>query len=143
MFAVGQTGHLLRRAYAIGRRNSAEALAVLGDLSPVQASVIGALRQGALSQAELGRRIGMEPANTHSIVRRMDTAGLIEKDRDPVNRRVSLVALSDHGAMVGAQIEKCNEAATKKTLAALDNDERTMLVSMLSRIVLADGSMDY
>ncbi len=137
-FVLRQVGHLLRRSYAIARRNTAAALETLGDVSPVQASVLGTLAQGPITQAELGRRVGMEPANTHTIVRRMAAVGLVDLGRDPANRRVVLASLTAHGAVVAGQLDSCIEGATARTLAALDADEQKTLINLLSRIVLAD-----
>jgi DNA-binding MarR family transcriptional regulator len=137
-FVLRQVGHVLRRAYAIARRNSAEALSQLGDVSPVQGAVLGALTRGALTQAEIGRQIGMEPANAHTIVRRMAAAGLVEIGRDPNDRRVVLAALTDAGATIVARLDACMDVATERTLASLDPDERHALLALLTRIVNAE-----
>lgn len=128
-------GHLLRRAYGRARKNSAEALAALGDVSPVQAAAVAALMGGPLSQAELGRRIDMEPANTHTLVRRMVAAGLAETHADPANRRLSLVALTAEGQALGARLEPVLAIGAAMTLAPLSEDERRQLVDMLRRMV--------
>ena len=124
-------GHLLRRAYARARRNTAEALAVLGDLSPVQAGALAALIDGALPQAELGRRIDMEPANIHSLVARLRGAGLVASRRE---NGQALVALTDEGGAVADRIEPLVRASTARTLGALDEGERTIFLRLLARI---------
>lgn len=134
-FVVRQVGHLLRRAYAIARRNSAEALSVLGDVSPVQAAVISTLAAGPMSQAELGRRIDMEPANTHSIVRRLVAAGVVELRPDPASKRGVIVGLTSSGQDVADRLDACLTQGTSKTLAPLDEAERAALLKLLSRLV--------
>ena len=129
-----QIGHLLRRAYARARSDSAAALLTIGELSPVQASALAALMGGRLTQADLGRRIGMEPANTHTLVRRLVASGLVETSADPANRRLSLVGLSAAGADMAEQMEAVLKQAAAATLAPLDPAEQRQLVALLGRI---------
>ena len=138
-FMQRQIGHLLRRAYARARSESAAALLEIGELSPVQASAIAALMEGQLTQADLGRRIGMEPANTHTLVRRLAAAGLVDINTDPGNRRLSLVALSARGSELSERLEAVLKDAAAATLAPLDHAERLQLISLLNRIVHAEG----
>jgi len=128
-------GHLLRRAYALARKNSAEALNQIGDLSPVQASAMITLSGGALTQAELGRRIGMEPANTHTLIKRMVAAGLVETRPDPANRRLRLLDHSVAGRVITAQIEARLAVSADRTLAPLSAEERATLLYLLQRVI--------
>lgn len=137
-FVDRQIGHLLRRAYGRARKNSADALAMLGEVSPVQAATIAVLMDGPLSQAELGRRVDMEPANTHTLVKRMVLAGLAETRTDPANRRLSLVALSQQGAAMATSLEPVLARAADATLRGLSTEERQQLIALLARIVLPD-----
>lgn len=130
-------GHLLRRAYALARKKSAEALNELGDLSPVQASALITLTHGALTQAELGRRIGMDPANIHTLIKRLVAAGLVETRPDPANRRRLLVDHSLAGRAITTQIEPRLAVSADRTLAPLSARERTTLIGMLRRVVAA------
>ena len=68
-------GYLLRRAYHVAKGNTGALLKAL-DITPTQASAVMALaREGALSQAQLGRTIGMEPGNVHSLISRLKVLG--------------------------------------------------------------------
>lgn len=135
-FIQRHIGYLLRRAHARARANTAQALAALGELSPVQASALAALMSGPLTQAELGRRIEMEPANTHGLVKRLVAAQLVETRRSPANRRLSLVALTRAGEAVTAQLEATLADAARTTLAPLNETERGQLIALLRRIAL-------
>ncbi len=136
-FMDRQIGHLLRRVYARARGNSADALLTLGDVSPVQAAALAALIDGPLSQAELGRRIAMEPANTHTLVRRMAAAGWIAARADPANRRTSVITLTGSGADLAGRLQAVLADAADATLAPLDASERQQLIALLGRIALA------
>ena len=123
-------GHLLRRAYARARRNTAETLATLGDVSPVQAAALAALAGEPMAQAELGRRIDMEPANTHTLVARMRSAGLVSG-----GGRKTPVALTAEGEALAAKLEPLIRASAARTLEALDDGERALFLRLLARIV--------
>ncbi len=137
-FIEHQIGHLLRRAYALARKNSAASLAVLGDISPVQASALATLLGGAVTQAELGRRIGMESANTHTLIKRMVAMGLIRTRPDAANRRLSLVEHTTEGRRLALQLEDVLAGAAHATLAPLSIEERTSLVALVKRLIEHD-----
>ncbi len=137
-FIEQQIGHLLRRAYALARKNSAAALAVLGDISPVQASALATLLAGALTQAELGRRIGMESANTHTLIKRMVVMGLIRTRPDAANRRLSLVEHTAGGRRLALQLDDVLARAADATLAPLSIDERETLIALLRLLIEHD-----
>ncbi|QYE34704.1 MarR family transcriptional regulator [Polymorphobacter sp. PAMC 29334] len=128
-------GHLLRRAYAVARKNSSAALADLGDLSPVQATALITLASGALTQAELGRQIGMESANTHTLIKRMVAAGLVATRPDPANRRLLLVDPTAAGQVMTSKVEARLAGSTEQTLAPLTASEQAVLIDMLLRII--------
>lgn len=132
--AEPQIGQLLRRAYFRAQREAMEALAPLG-VSPIQAGAIGALLPGPLRQADLGRRLEMEPANVHALVRRMGAAGLVERRPDPDNARRVLVALTPAGLAMSDALQGPRRAAGDATLKALDPEERAALVRLLSRLL--------
>lgn len=118
------------------RKNTAGALAELGDVSPVQAAALAALMDGPLTQAELGRRIEMEPANTHGLVKRLVATAMAEQRTDPANRRLSLVALTSAGATLAERLEPAIALSGRTTMATLSDDERHLLVALLRRIAL-------
>jgi len=137
-FIENQIGHLLRRAYALARKNSAASLAALGEISPVQASALATLLGGAVTQAELGRRIGMESANTHTLIKRMVAMGLIRTRPDAANRRLSLVEHTAEGRRLALQLEDVLAGAASATLAPLSTEERTSLIALLKRLIEHD-----
>lgn len=128
-----QIGQLLRRAYAHAKKHSSVQLAEIGELTPVQASAILALEDRPLSQAELGRRIDMAPANVHSFVRRLEAAGLATIT--PGGRRNSQIVLTDDGQRIAARVRESARRSADATLARLDPDERETLVRLLTKLL--------
>lgn len=128
-----QIGQLLRRAYAHAKKHSSAELSELGELTPVQASAILALESRPLSQAELGRRIDMEPANVHSFVRRLETAGLATIA--PGTGRRSQILLTEEGRRMAGQVRESARRSADATLARLNPDEREMLARLLTKLL--------
>lgn len=126
----------MRRAYHIAKANTGAGLRDL-DITPMQAAAVMAVkRAGTLSQAELGRAIGMQPANVHGLVARLHKRGLIETAPHPADARQVLVSLAAAGRQQAAQIAALSAAAQDATLAPLDPRERETLIALLARIAL-------
>lgn len=138
-FMDRQIGYLLRRTYVLARKNTAEQLATLGDVSPVQASAVIILARGALRQAELARRIEMEPANTHSLVKRLNSAGFLVTHLEKGTGRQ--VALTEAGYALAARLAAILPRSTAATLAPLTAVEREQLFELLRKVANFDASL--
>lgn len=127
---------MLRRAYYRAKSDTNGLLKGLG-ITPMQAATVMTLhRRGPLSQADLGRAIGMEPANVHGLVARLKKQSLIGLTPHPTDQRQVLVALSPEGRRSAAQIAQLTVQSQELTLARLGPEERKRLMELLGRIVL-------
>lgn len=130
-----RVGHLLRRAYHLAREQSQIRLKQL-DITVRQSAALQALaRHVALSQAEIGAAIGMEPANVHGLIDRLKRKGLIVAARDPANPRRMRVRLTEAGSGMIGELQKIALAAERDALAPLDSSEREQLVALLRKVV--------
>ena len=100
------------------------------------ASVMTLHRQGPLSQADLGRAIGMEPANVHGLVARLKKLELIGVEPHPTDQRQVRVALSERGERYAGQLAQLSAQSADETLAPLAPAERDVLMELLGRIAL-------
>ncbi len=91
-------------------------------------------RRGPLSQADLGRAIGMEPANVHGLVARLKKLGLIEVEAHPTDARQVRVALSVAGSQRAIELAQLSSRSAEETLSVLAPPEREMLMTLLHRI---------
>jgi DNA-binding MarR family transcriptional regulator len=128
-------GQLLRRAYAHAKKQSISSLQGVGELTPMQASALVALDQKALSQAELGRWIDMQPANVHGFVRRLEASGLATIDRCPGNSRKSSIVLTAEGHRIAAIVNESLRRSGDRTMARLDHEERQTLLHLLAKLL--------
>lgn len=93
--------------------------------------------QGSASQAMLGRRLWIDRRDLHDIVAELEARGLVERTRDPGDRRRNVVLLTDAGRDALARLERAVAAAQSELLAPLAPDERRVLKRLLERLVAA------
>jgi DNA-binding MarR family transcriptional regulator len=100
------------------------------------AAVMAVRRAGTLSQADLGRAIGMPPANVHGLVARLVKLQLIDVSPHPVDQRQVCISLAPAGSQQAERIATASAAAQETTLAPLAPHERETLIALLARIAL-------
>lgn len=129
---------MLRRAYYRAKNATNRALKGLG-VTPMQAATLMTLqRRGTLSQADLGRAIGMEPANVHGLVARLKKLDLIVIEAHPNDQRQVRVNLSAAGTRSAAKLAQLSAQSAEETLRRLAPAERETLMELLSRIALEE-----
>src|ERR671926_2006974 len=100
--------HLAQVAKVVNRAFD-DALAGAGGSLPVWLVLIALKSQQAANQRQLADAVGIQgPTLTHHL-NTMESAGLLTRRRDPQNRRVHLVELTDAGE---ALFHRLREAAT-------------------------------
>ena len=128
-----QVGYMLRVA---GQRHAVifQALAPL-ELTPTQFSVVVKLLQlGECSQNELGRQTAMDVATIKGVVDRLRSRNLVEVKPDPVDKRRSLIALTDTPKVLADEIYKAGRQITEETLRPLSAVERKTFLKLLAKL---------
>jgi DNA-binding MarR family transcriptional regulator len=129
-----QVGHLLRRAHQRHVSIFQEKLAVSG-LTPTQfAALIKICGRGHVSQNLLGRLAAMDPATTQGVIRRLIARGLVQRGRDPMDRRTTVLSPTPAGLDVATRAVPCALAVTEATLALLDPQERATFLALLRKL---------
>lgn len=64
----------------------------------------------------------------------METTGLVTRRRDPDNRRIHVVELTDHGEQLFHQLATAAIAHDKRLRAGFTDDEITTLAGLLHRL---------
>ncbi len=104
-------------------------------VTPMQASAIMALRRdGPLSQAMLGRAIGMEPANVHGLVARLRKQRLVRTAAHPTDQRAVRITLTAAGERHASAVAHISAASAEATLQPLSPDERVVFLALLRRV---------
>ncbi|HEX4433330.1 MAG TPA: MarR family transcriptional regulator [Acidimicrobiales bacterium] len=131
-----------RLRVAVNRLNRKLRQQSLAGLSPAQASALGTVNRlrsptlGELAAAEL-----VQPPTVTRLVTSLESAGLVERETDGIDRRVVRVRITAEGRRNLQRIRTLKNAFLTRQLAALDPDELARaeaLASLLEHLV-ADG----
>src|ERR1700730_9147862 len=122
-------------------QNGAHAASKFGErlealkLTPPQAGILGVLgREGGLSQQALADLAGMFPSPLVAVLDDMQRAGLIERRPHPRDRRVSALYLTPTGKKALQAVGRVAKQHETEICAALNPDDREMLVKFLVRM---------
>lgn len=86
-----------------------------------------------VSMATLAHRTRIDPSNLTGVIARLERSGLVTRQRDNADRRVTVVALTENGADIAATFEQ-RLAASTPLLNRLDRTERMTLQELLDRL---------
>ena len=99
-------------------------------------AVMAALEEyGILSQADLGRRLGLDRNDVSGIVTRLVDGGHVERETDPANRRRNVITLTAAGKRYLEEIQRHADAAQDELLAGLSSAERRQLNQLLAKLL--------
>jgi MarR family transcriptional regulator, lower aerobic nicotinate degradation pathway regulator len=99
-------------------------------------AVLAALEEyGALSQADLGRRLGLDRNEISGIVTRLDAGRHLDRRADPTDRRRNVVTLTASGKRYLEEIQRHADAAQDELLVGLSATERQQLNELLAKLL--------
>ena len=125
--------HLARTARSVSRAFD-DALAVAGGSVPVWLVLITLKSQQVRNQRELAEAVGIREATLTHHLNSMDEQGLITRRRDPANRRVHLVELTEAGEAAFQRLRGAAAAFDQRLRAGFSGDEVAELEALLSRL---------
>lgn len=140
---VGQAGHTLymvKQLEQVIRSQLDELLRPLG-LTTSQYTALSVLEQrDGLTSAQLARHSFVRPQTMHEMITSLDERGFIERVRDPDNRRVLLISLTQLGRTMVEKYDEEVRQLEEQMLAGLSAHQRKILQEALeaSRQNLAD-----
>ena len=92
---------------------------------------------GPLSQGELAQRLGLEKSSASRMAADLERKALLVRERDPANRRLYRLRLTDAGRAVHARIGTEFHGKYERWVAALTRAERDALLTGLPALVRA------
>jgi len=128
--------YLLRQATLRAQDNVAKALAAAA-LRPPHNAVLTMLADGPLSQVTLSARLQTDRTTMVAIIDELEAWQLVERRRNPADRRAHDVTLTTLGAERLAVAHAAVFAADDSFFAALNAAERMQLRAMLLRLIAA------
>jgi MarR family transcriptional regulator, transcriptional regulator for hemolysin len=125
--------HLARTARSVSRAFD-DALAQAGGSVPVWLVLISLKSQQLRNQRELAEAVGIREATLTHHLNAMDDQGLVTRRRDPANRRVHLVELTEAGEAAFQRLRGAASAFDQRLRAGFSGDEVADLEALLSRL---------
>ncbi len=125
---VSRTAKTLSRAFD-------ETLEAAGGSTPTWLVLLALKSGGHRTQAELAEAVGVrQPTLTHHLDG-MERAGLVTRYRDPDNRRVQRVLLTEDGEAAFLRMRRAAAGFDGRLRAGLDDDDVTELRRLLALLV--------
>ncbi len=110
----------------------------LGDLGikPHHVGILAILdAEGPAAQSRVGQRLRIDKSSMTVFVDHLEALGLLDRRRNPRNRRAYELTLTGAGRATFARAVSLIDSVEVKVLAGLDADERSQLHRLLSRLL--------
>lgn len=137
---AGRVGFLLARAHLVAREKADVALARVGLSMKAYAALATVVSDGAVSQQNLSRRIGMDPATMVEVIDSLEQSGHIVRKRNPRDRREYALETTAKGRALFRRAERAITAAEVETLGDLSREEIRALMRLLAHVATADAT---
>jgi MarR family transcriptional regulator for hemolysin len=125
--AVASSAKALSRAFD-------DALAAVGGSSPIWLVLQAVKSTEAGTQGELATVLGIkQPTLTHHLDG-LERAGLVTRSRDPGNRRVQRIAVTEAGEQLFLRLRRAAAAFDGRLRAGLDDDDVRTLRRLLAQL---------
>jgi MarR family transcriptional regulator for hemolysin len=124
---------LSRTARAVSRAFD-DALAEAGGSLPSWLVLLNLKTRRVGNQRELAEAVGIQEATLTSHLNGMEANGLLTRRRDPANRRIHIVALTDQGEAAFLSLRETAVAFDRRLRAGITDAELTQLRGLLDRL---------
>jgi MarR family transcriptional regulator for hemolysin len=133
-------GLTLTRAARVVSRAFDEAMAAAGGSQPTWLVLIALKTAPARNQRELAAAVGIQGATLTHHLNAMEADGLVTRRRDPANRRVHLVEMTERGEALFHDLRKAATAFDRRLRAGLTAEDVAALGSLLGRLAENAGA---
>ena len=125
--AVAATAKALSRAFD-------DALVAVGGSTPTWLVLQAVMSTEAGTQGELAAVLGITPPTLSHHLDGLERAGLVSRTRDPGNRRVQRIAVTEAGEQVFLRLRRAASAYEGRLRAGLDDDDVSSLRRLLAQL---------
>src|SRR3954453_5250802 len=127
-------GRVLASAQKVVTRAFEQELAAAGGSQPAWLILLALKQQAWRTQQEIAATVGIEGATLTHHLDRLEKTGLIERKRDPANRRAVLVELTDAGEEMFLKLARAAQAFDKRLRKGLSESDIDALRDALARL---------
>jgi DNA-binding MarR family transcriptional regulator len=89
--------------------------------------------QGRATPTELAKHTGLSPGAMTAVIDRLQEAHLVERHRDPQDRRTTLVVLSKHGSRVLPELFRSLGTAMQELVSSYSSADLAVLADFFSK----------
>ena len=131
---VSSTSFLLKRLGFAVKDKAMEAYE-RSDLHPYHHAVLAVLHEGSReTQGAIADALGYDRGQLVGLLDELEDRGLVERRRDPADRRRHIVRLTPAGKRALAKLRALARQLDDDFLASLDEDERVQLHALVLRL---------
>lgn len=109
------------------------------NVTPVQYSILTALRLGEMDQTALANKVGIDLATTAQVLKRLEERGWLTRQQNPQDRRQRIAKLSLHGFELLEDMDEPARSAHERTIEHLEKVDRDRFIADLIRLVEANN----
>lgn len=119
-----------------------EALAGAGGSLPIWLVLLNLKTRSLANQRALAEAMGIREATLTHHLNAMEASGLVTRHRDPANRRVHVVALTETGEQAFLQLRDAALAFDRQLRRGVSDEDAATLSEILGRLAANAGADD-
>ena len=127
-------GFILNRAARSMKRTLEARLSTFGITATQYVILAHLAKEDGLSQTKLGNRLYFDNPTVTGVIDRMERDGLVERRRDPRDRRVINIFLSDRAKGILSDINSIADEVNDRALDSCSARQKSELIDMLNTI---------
>jgi len=108
-------------------------VAAAGFRPPCMGVISCLVERGPICQREISDQLGIDASDVVGVLDILETAGMIERRRDPEDRRRHAVVLTVDGERAASRLATLRAEAEARVFARLSPDERRTLTELMNR----------
>ncbi|HEY8347216.1 MAG TPA: MarR family transcriptional regulator [Symbiobacteriaceae bacterium] len=131
---TAELDELLHAMGNLTRRQTREIMSEF-DVTPPQCEALMVLKEyGSLAMGELCQKVGSACSTATDLIDRMERNGLVERVRDPRDRRVIRLHITPKGEEVVERVVEASRTNLARKLQGLSDQEKERLVQTLEML---------
>lgn len=126
-FVIADVARLYRRRFDERTRS-------FGITGPQMRALVAIMRFPGINQGTLADRLDVEPITTCRMVDRLEQSNLVERRRDPQDRRAWQLFLTQSAEPIAQQLQAIGQTVLNDSLQGIEPAARDAALAMLGRI---------
>ena len=126
-FAISDIARLYRKRFDERTRS-------FGITGPQMRAVVAIMRFPGINQGALADRLDVEPITTCRMVDRLEQAGLVERRRDPQDRRAWQLYLTEAAEPIADELQSIGQGLLNDSLQGVDDAAHAVVLAALAQI---------